>query len=175
MSEPGPDAVATLPDPLAGPDPERLHEVRVLRAPVRLWDRSSQHTTELMREFALLRIGQESGTTRHHVPVALLALVADLRERYAGTSSAQEAELQAAVDSGERSHDFTYRVPASAGQACLDLLDLLDAADAFCAEGTELITSPAPADQVAFRRWYLLEFVRQLAGDAATPWPGGLD
>ena len=123
MSRPDPEVVVTIPDSPPQPGPERLHQVRVLRAPVRLWDRAAQHTAELMREFALLRIGRDSGTTRHEVPQALLLLlVADLRARYAGISSNQEAELQAAVDAGEHSRDFTYQVPLAAGDACRTLL-----------------------------------------------------
>lgn len=99
--------VVTIPDVPPLPGAEALHEVRVLRAPVRVWDRASQHTAELMREFTLLR--------------------------------------------------------------------LLDAADDYCTSGDQLMTLVSPPGQQAFRRWYLLEFVRQLEGQPPLPWPGPTD
>lgn len=175
MTRPDPEVVVTIPDAPPQPGAEPLHQVRVLRAPVRLWDRANQHTAELMREFALLRVGRDSGTARHEAPQALLQLVADLRVRYAGASSNQEAEFQAAVDAGERARDFTYEVPVTVGDACLTLLELLDAADDYCAQGTELMTLVSPPDQQAFRRWYLHEFDRQLRGEPPLPWTGPTD
>lgn len=147
-----------------------LTEVRVLAAPVPLWDEAAAHTQELMREFALLRIGAEAGTTRP-VPQRLLDLVAELRTRYAGTSAAQEAEFEQAVAAGRPSIDLVYAVPDGVGPACQQLLDLLDEADAYCADGG-MITLLTPPEQVAFRRWYLGEFVRQTAGADPQPWPG---
>lgn len=145
-----------------------LHVVEVLGAPVQLWAESSDHINELMREFALLRIGSVAGTTRP-VPVRLLDLVAELRLRYAGTSTEQELEFDAALEDGRTSLDLRYRVPAGAGQACLDLSALLDEADGYCRDGGR-ITMIAPPEQAAFRRWYLGEFARQEAGEAPTPW-----
>jgi hypothetical protein len=51
------------------------------------------------------------------------------------------------------------------------LIDMLDEADAFC-RGGDLLMLATPDDQVAFRRWFLAEFVTQLGGGAPTPWPG---
>lgn len=141
-----------------------LHVVRILGAPVQLWDRASDHTADLLREFALLTIGAQAGTTRE-VPAQLLGLVADVRARYAGTSTVQEAELEQAVLAGEAVRDFTYEVPAGVGAVCLRLLELLDAADEHCRDGHDLITLVSPPDQRAFRRWYLGEFARQEAGE----------
>jgi hypothetical protein len=50
---------------------------------------------------------------------------------------------------------------------------LLDEADAFCRDGTLLTLEPSP-DVVAFRRWYIGELARQVAGEAPEPWPGEL-
>lgn len=71
--------------------------------------------------------------------------------------------------------EVTYHVTPSAAQACRDLLAGLDEADAFCSAGQRLITLASPPDQIAFRHWYLGEFIAQLAGGAPTPWPGSLD
>ncbi|MCW2615895.1 MAG: hypothetical protein JWN08_2889 [Frankiales bacterium] len=163
--------VHVIPDPDQNAHGIALRTVHVLRAPVRVWDRAGTHTAELLREFALLTIGSQAGTTRQ-VPDELLALVGDLRARYAGASSAQAAELEQAVEAGESVHDFTYEVPDGIGQACQTLLELLDAADDYCRQGDRLITLVSPPDQQAFRTWYLGEFVRQSAGLPPRPWDG---
>ena len=171
----GPDSVVrTIPDPPTTPDGVPLHTILILQAPVRVWDRAGTHTAELMREFALLKIGTEAGTTRQ-VPERMLDLVADLRARYAGTSAAQAIELENAVEAGERTHDFTYQVPDGIAEACERLRDLLDEADEYCAQGTALMTLVAPLDQRAFRTWYLEEFIRQSVGGPPRPWTGPTD
>ncbi len=147
---------------------EPLHTVQLLGAPVLVWERTSIHVAELLREFALVAIGAGDG----HVPDALLTLVADMRARFADVGAAQEAELEAALTAGERTHDFVYRVPAAAGEACRVLQDLLDQADEHCARGRELITLVSPPDQRRFRAWYLQEFGRQIAGEPPRPWDG---
>jgi hypothetical protein len=170
------EPITTIPDPLPGADPESLVEVRILRAPLRLWDRARQHTEGLVREFNLLIIGidQADGSDRHRVPFRLVEVANSLRARYAGISDAQETELDDALERGEATRDFTYLVPRHVADACQQLLDLLDEADAYCADG-ELMTLVAPPDQREFRRWYLQEFIRQINGVLPTPWPGTLD
>jgi hypothetical protein len=150
--------------------PTRLLEVQLVGAPVRLWDRTSEHTNELMREFALLAIGQGSGLTDLHLPARLRRLVADLQERFVGVGDAPRAELEAAFAAGQPTVDLTYQVPAEAGPACRDLRDLLAEADDYCAQGRRLITLVSPEDQRRFRDWYLGEFVRQCAGSPPQPW-----
>ncbi len=170
-----PDAMVTIPDPPAEPSSEELFTVRVLGAPVRLWDRSAQHTAELMREFTLLQLGSSAGSSERPISVALLGVMAELHARYAGASAKQEAEFESAVEAGHRVHDFTYRVPAGTGPACERLLELLDAADVHCLRGDELMTLVAPEDQRRFRAWYLREFARQIDGAPPIPWEGPAD
>lgn len=165
-----PAAVRTIPDPEDVPPGEPLHVVRVLNAPLQLWAESSEHTEELMREFTLLTLGAQEGLTRD-IPRQLLDLVASLRARYAGVSAQQAAELQAALDAGAQRRDFRYEVPVSVADGCRTLLELLDAADEYCASGA-LMTLVSPPEQRAFRRWYLGEFIGQLQGEPARPWPG---
>lgn len=156
---------------------EPLVTVRVLRAPVLLWERASIHTAELVREFSLLMIGlrdRDGPPQQQGTPQRLVELSSDLRARYAGISEAQAQELEDCLAAGETSHDFTYCVPAGVARACQELLDLLDEADLYCERGA-LITLVSPADQREFRRWYLHEFVRQINGQSPTLWPGSLD
>jgi hypothetical protein len=176
--------VVTLPDPgaaVVGPDGEPLLAVQLLGAPVRLWARASVHTTELVREFSLLTLGQataggdrDGGAAAAHVPARLVELASDLQARYAGITDAQENELEDALSAGDRTRDFTYRVPSSVAVACRQLLDLLDEADVYCSQG-DLLTLVSPVDQQEFRRWYLGEFISQVGGAPARPWPGPAD
>ena len=165
--------VVTIPGPPPA-DAEGLLTVRILRAPLRLWERASEHTADLLRDFALLQVGAAHGSS-HHLPERLLRLVAELEQRYAGTSEEQTRRRREALDAGLLSLDLEYQVPAAVGEACATLADLLDEADAFCDEGVELMTLSAPADQREFRQWYLGEFVRQVAGEQPLAWPGSLD
>lgn len=165
------EVVRTIPDADQLPAGTPVRTIEILQAPVRLWDRSTTHTAELMREFALLTIGSESGTTRH-VPDRLLGVVADLRARYAGISARQAEQVERAVTAGELTLDVSYQVPPCVAEACQTLQDLLDEADEFCARGTALMTLVSPPDQQEFRRWYLQEFIRQSAGQPPTPWTG---
>jgi hypothetical protein len=169
------EPISTIPDDPGPQAANDLVEVHVVRAPLLLWERAVRHTDELIREFTLLVIGlrQADSAHVHHVPVRLVELADSLRARYAGISDAQTEELYDALDSGQICRDFTYRVPAGVAEACRQLEDLLDEADAYCAAG-ELMTLVTPEDQQEFRRWYLGEFVRQVAGEPPTPWPGPL-
>jgi hypothetical protein len=64
-----------------------------------------------------------------------------------------------------------YQVPAAASEASLRLQEILDEADAYCLAGTHLLTLATPPDLTRFRRWFLEEFINQLAGAAPVPYP----
>lgn len=132
-----------------------------------MWEEASQHTEELLREFALVEIGAGQGDT---TPGRLLELVADLQQRYQGVSEEPVRQRQAALAAGRRQVDVEYRVPPHVAQACRSLRAMLEESDAYCRSG-ELMTLPAPPEQQSFRDWYLGEFVRQVAGEDPVPWP----
>lgn len=149
----------------------RLHEVRLLQVPVPLWARSQQVTDELLREFALAA-AQADDEQAHHLPGRLTTLIDTLTGQFAGVSTAQEQQLEAAAAAGQDVLDeLVFHVPAEAGPASKVLGDMLDEADEYCREGQHLLTLAAPDDVVAFRRWYLLAFVEQPQGAAPVPWP----
>jgi hypothetical protein len=77
--------------------------------------------------------------------------------------------VEDALARGDEQLDVVYEVPQAASVACKELNAMLDEADDFCRHG-ELLTLATPGDQVAFRRWFLDEFVTQLAGGAPTAW-----
>jgi hypothetical protein len=115
--------------------------------------------------------GTSAGGSRP-VPRRLLELVATLRAQYGAATSAQEELLCAALDEGRDTvDDLVYVVPSGAAQASAQLEKVYDEADEYSREGSHLLTLSTPDDLVAFRRWFLGEFVRQAEGHAPTPWP----
>ncbi len=138
--------------------------VHQLGYPIDVWQRASEHSDELMREFALIR---EDGSD--HVPARLLALVEELRGRFGAFTAGPMDALQAAADRGDTTIDLHYEVPPTVRDAAFQLDRLLDEADAFCRAG-ELLTLATDPESLAFRRWFLEEFVRQLDGLPARPW-----
>lgn len=153
-------------DPGPADAADGLIAVRLIGLPVRLQQRSSQHHDELVREFQLIRTRGPA----HHVPVRLIALTDALTERFGSFTAGTEAELAAARRRGDETVDLVYRVPREVSDA-VDLLGrMLDEVDVYCRAGTELLTLAAPADLVAFRRWFLDEFTRQAEGMPPRPW-----
>ena len=145
------------------PADEHLVEVRILGLPIALQRATSACFDELLREFFHL-----SGDSTS-VPARLRALRDDIAGRFdAYTAAARESLLQA-ERADERTVDLTYLVPLEVVDAAGALDSLLDEADAFCAEGA-LLTLAMPPPLVAFRRWYLGEFVRQSRGGAPLRW-----
>ena len=151
--------------------PSELVTVRFPQLPVPMHARTSEHSDELMREFTYIR-AQSADPDAASVPAKLLDLVDELQGRYSGFTAGSQAELDEAMASGQETIDLEYTVPADVGAACIHLNELLDAADDYCREGDVLLTLATPDDLVAYRRWFLEEFVRQTAGEAPRPWSG---
>ncbi len=151
----------------AGTDTD-LVEVRILGMPLALYREAAEHNDELMREFALIRERDPENATA--VPRRLLALVDALTARFAVFTAAQEAQLREAVERGDSTIDLVYKVPSEAKQASVELAAMLDEADTFCREGRDLLTLATPSRGVAFRNWFLDQFIRQIDGEAPLPW-----
>ena len=77
--------------------------------------------------------------------------------------------IQAALDRGDSEIDVRYDVPPEAADGALRLLVLLDEADDFCRAG-DLLTLATLPETLDFRRWYLEEFIRQVAGEPPCSW-----
>ena len=104
------------------------------------------------------------------LPVRLVALVEHLTSQYAGSSQEQEQQLEDAYESGSETVDLTYELPFSAAEGARALGEMLDEADEYCREGKHLLTLATPPDLLAYRRWFLSEFIEQAVGRAPTPW-----
>ncbi|MDQ1726065.1 MAG: hypothetical protein QOK14_110, partial [Frankiaceae bacterium] len=148
-----------------------LIEVRILGLPVPLRERSTQHGDELVREMTLLAARAEDSSGAH-VPQRLVSLAADVRSTYGVFTEHANAQMDAAALAGIPVIDeIVYHVPASTGPFCEHLLAIIDETDEFCRRGDYLLTLATPADVLRYQRWIIGEFVRQIRGEPAIPWP----
>ena len=145
-----------------------LVTVRLQRFPLALFARVQEHGAELMREFALLAMRPEAAE-HGQVPRRLLMVMEELGARYAGLGDAPDAVRDEALASGAAEVDLVYTVPVDIRDDMLRLGALLDEADEFC-RAEQLLTLASPPEVVAFRRWFLGEFVRQIDGGTPRPW-----
>jgi hypothetical protein len=150
---------------------DQLIEVRILGLPVQIWAAAQEHSDGLLREFALLQAGEAAeDKVEHDVPARLVQLVDAVQQRYSAASEEQRTALFDAAADGQTSIDLTYRIPRGAADAAAELDRMLDEADEYCRAGEHLLTLATPPAQLAFRKWYLGEFVVQADGAAPTPW-----
>jgi hypothetical protein len=162
----------------ASPGAEELVTVVLRGLPVAVHARASEHGQELQREFTLLHLqlerqaaaGDAVRSAEGDVPRRLVELVEALQGRYAGYTTEQEDQLEAAIEQGVDSLDLTFRVPPDAAAASVDLGEMLDEADAYCREGRHLLTLATPPEALAYRQWYLQQFVDQIAGRPGQSW-----
>lgn len=150
-----------------------LQDVRLLQVPLDVHAKTVQWHEDLTREFTLVGIS-ESGEAEVadegvSVPARLLTLVTELRGNYASFTDPATQALQDARRRGETYTDVTYTVPTAMADEVRRFDELLDEADAFCRTG-DLLTLAASPELVSFRRWFLGEFTRQLAGGKPTSW-----
>jgi hypothetical protein len=146
---------------------DALVSVRLLRIPLDIHQQATEHTAEVMREFAhLAEAGADS-----HVPARLLALDRALQERYLGFTEATSSELDEAIARGEAELDLTFTLPTHVGQAAEELDGMWNEVDRYCEEGRYLLALRAPPLVVAYRQWFLGEFKRQASGEPPLNWP----
>jgi hypothetical protein len=157
--------------PSSGATGGELVTVRLLGLPVELHARAAEHGEELQREFVLIADRLQHATGPADMPRRLLALISSLQGRYGGFGVEQEDLLDKAIRSGRPALDLVFRVPSEVAEGAAALGAMLDEADEYCREGRHLLTLATPPDLVAYRRWYLQEFIDQIAGQPPKPWP----
>ncbi|HTE73908.1 MAG TPA: hypothetical protein VK640_12010 [Actinomycetes bacterium] len=145
-----------------------LHGVWLRRYPLRLGVRASEHYESVYRELALLASSEQGSP----VPGTLLELLEEM-DRRSARNNASEQVRDEALARGEDSLDIELHVPPDVVEVAQRVEQLLEEADAFCRDGTLLTLEPS-SDVVAFRRWYIGELARQVAGEAPESWPGEL-
>jgi hypothetical protein len=149
------------------PDDELIRVV-LLGLPVPLHRLTVEHMDDLRREFELIR-RTESEHARS-VPQRLAELIESLEPAFAGVTEAPNAQMQEAIARSREAINLVYMVPASAAEASRLLDEMLDEADDYCRTGEHLLTMAAPVEAVRYRRWFLREFVAQIAGAPPTSW-----
>jgi hypothetical protein len=160
---PGEETTAAAPD-------DGLVTIEVIGIPIALQARAQEHADELTRELTLIGAQlREEGNIRD-LPALLVSLIEQLNARYSRFTTEQEQLLADATDRGDETIDLTYQLPASAAAHSQELGDLLDQADVYCRTGRHLLTLATPDDLVAFRRWYLSQFIDQVAGQPPVRW-----
>jgi hypothetical protein len=146
--------------------------VQLINFPLQVYARTQQHFDGLMREFALLSLGEQHRDSQSHVPTRLLDLAHALR-RYEG-DPATDLLRDEAIVRGDASVDLSYDVPPEVGPHLRELHELMDQADAYCVS-EHLLSLAMPEDMRLFRTWYLAQFSQQIAGLPPEPWTGPVD
>ena len=139
--------------------------------PLRLWARQQEYTEELLREFALLLIGERSSDLHSAAPGRLVEFADTFTATYGPLLTAIQDERRSALERGLDRIDS--RVPLVDGTPALleGIRDVLDSADEFCRTGG-LLALPRPDELVRLFDWTCHELTVQYAGGAPTPWPG---
>jgi anti-sigma B factor antagonist len=145
---------------------DALVRVRLLGLPIDVHRRAAEHQDALRREFSLLRYS----ASPEELPARLFALDEELSTQFSGFTERPRQDLQDALDADVESLDLSYEVPTDAAAACRRLGDLLDELDEHCAAGEHLITLTTPPEALAYRRWFLDQFIQQIAGAEPLPW-----
>jgi anti-anti-sigma factor len=146
--------------------PSDLVEVQVLGMPLAIQQQSAEQFDALVREFTLI----QHSTSQGSIPKRLLALIDELNERFDSFARAPQDVLAQARADGLETVDLVYQLPPEVAQAARNFDILLDEADAFCRAGEHLVTVATPPLLVAFRRWFLGEFIDQVGGRPPRPW-----
>jgi hypothetical protein len=141
----------------------------LLQLPVTVWAQVQERIDALLREFALITTGGQ--VQSHHVPQRLLALIKSLDVQFSGVSASQELLLRDAHEAGQRVIDLQYQVPGAVVEASIALGEMLDEADAYCADGQHLLTLEPTVEELRFRRWFLGQFIEQVGGQPPVAWP----
>ena len=145
-----------------------LRSIVVRGLPVPVHARASEHQAELQREFQLILIGSQEHDV--DVPKRLFDLIEAVNAQFEGLSTAQTLALDAAVARGEDTIDLEYTLPEIVADACISLNTMLDECDDYCRRGESLLTLATPPEALAYRRWFLGEFVAQVRGAEPLPW-----
>jgi hypothetical protein len=147
-----------------------LVTIQVIGIPIAVQARAQEHADELTRELTLIGAQLRQEGNIRDLPALLVTLIEQLNARYSRFTTEQEQLLADATARGDDTIDLTYQLPASAAAHAQELSALLDQADVYCRTGRHLLTLATPDDLVAFRRWYLSQFIDQVGGQPPVPW-----
>ena len=143
----------------------------LLDYPLRLWARQQEHSENIMREFQLILLGQESDEVEGSAPAQLLELASMFTSRFGPLINNINEQREAALAAGRDRMDS--QVPLVEGLPALleQVRTVLAAVDEYCSSG-DLLTLARPPEVVALFEWSLNELTVQYEGGEPTPWPG---
>lgn len=167
----GTSAVDASAATIAGPT---LKPVVLRGYPVRLGKRQMQHYDELLRELSLVMISRQSRPEELHAPQRLFDLIDVMLTQFGAAVESGAQQREAAYARGDTTTTLEYQVVPESRDVVAAFLEIMTEVDDFCRSG-ELLTLATPEDLLALRRWSVTEFIRQLDGEAPTPWEGPLD
>jgi hypothetical protein len=145
--------------------------VWLLRYPVELGMSTVEHIEDWIREFKLMALGREDGTSTHDVPLRLQAMVDMLTRRYGAELSEPDRVRAAAAARGDATVDLAYPSPdgAEGAAAVRGWQAMLAEVDEYC-RAEDLLTLQRTPEQVRLQDWICEEFLRQLQGEPPRPW-----
>jgi len=159
--------VGSAPEPARPPAADGMVRVRLFSLPVDVYRRTTEHSDELQREFALIL--ERNPSEGVEPPGRLLAIINELHGQFGSFGGAARARLEEAADRRLDRIDLDYDVPSVIGPAAARLADLFDEADTYCRAG-DLLTLAAPPEAIAFRRWFLAQFTAQAGRAEPESW-----
>lgn len=139
--------------------------------PLRVWERSRQHSDEVMREFVLMLEGQRSGQTSMDVPQALVDLAAMFTARFGPLLDQLYAARTQALAQGRDRMDSEVPLVTGTPELLQQVRSVMEAVDHYCRSGELLTLERDPASR-ALMDWTLDELVVQYEGGQPSPWPG---
>jgi anti-sigma regulatory factor (Ser/Thr protein kinase) len=147
---------------------ERQVTVCLNDLPIDIYLEAEEHHDGLMREFALMR--RAAGDERISRSPRLVEIAAALTGEFGAANLARRRQVEAARRAGATAVDLAVPFDANAQTVVRATADLLDELDELCAQD-HMLTRPSSARLRRFRRWYADEVLRQLDGQAPSPWP----
>jgi hypothetical protein len=148
-------------------------EIRLLGYPVALGMSTIEQIEDWMREFKLMALSRDEGTSSHEVPARLQAMVDALRRRYAAELSEPDRLRAAAAARGDATVDLSYPVRPGAEEVVSGWRAMLAEVDEYC-RAEDLLTLQRSLEQVRLQDWVCEEFLRQLRGEPPRPWSSSL-
>ncbi|HVL99497.1 MAG TPA: hypothetical protein VM324_09435 [Egibacteraceae bacterium] len=136
-------------------------EVRLEGVPAALFIESQNHQHDLLREFALMDIGNRWSLTERDLPQRVAELIGEILQDYAEVRMVTRRQALDALSRGDDT--VTLRVPVKPGivDALHRWLQLVETADAFCEQGV-LLTLAAKPEVRRLRRWYVQAIAERL-------------
>ncbi len=144
--------------------------IAVLRDyPLRLWAEQIDYYQDVLREFAILLVGEEQGGAT--APRRLVKLAALISTHYAPLLAPLDEQRQEAWERGEDRIDASMPLPPGVLAVLDDIRVVFAEVDGFC-RGQRMLCLPRSAELVAFSAWATAECQAQYLGAPPTPWPG---